>query len=66
MLKHPWDQNEDGFWCPACGELVRASFNDEGDLPETCRQCGFPDFEDGPGYFTDTPTPASPERKTER
>jgi predicted RNA-binding Zn-ribbon protein involved in translation (DUF1610 family) len=54
MLKHPWSENEDGFWCPACGELIRASFSsEEGDLPEDCRTCGFPDFEDGPGYFTD-------------
>ncbi len=52
MLKHPWNENEDGFWCPACGELIRASFStEEGDLPEACRTCGFPDFEDGPGYF---------------
>ncbi len=50
----PWMRNEDGIWCPACGELIRASFNcDEADLPDTCRACGFPDFEDGPGYFTD-------------
>jgi predicted RNA-binding Zn-ribbon protein involved in translation (DUF1610 family) len=53
MLKHPWTENEDGFWCDACGELIRASFSTEkGDLPDTCRRCGFPDFEDGHGYFT--------------
>lgn len=49
-----WHENEDGHWCPACGNLVRADFNaDRKDLPESCKQCGFPDFEDGPGYFTD-------------
>lgn len=47
-----WEENEYGHWCPACGDIVRAPWSGA-DLPEVCRQCGFPDFEDGTGYFTD-------------
>jgi hypothetical protein len=53
-ISSPWDRNEDGHWCPACGDLIRAVFetSDDSDLPDSCKQCGFPDFEDGHGYFT--------------
>ncbi len=51
----PWDLNEHGLWCLACGNLLAAPHNIDEDYepPETCRQCGFPDFEEGTGYFTD-------------
>jgi len=52
----PWEENEHGLWCPACGDIIAAPWNmeEEGYVPPlTCRQCGFPDFEDGMGYFTD-------------
>src|SRR3954467_6638214 len=50
-----WHLNEHGLWCPACGNLIAAPWNMDDDYqpPESCKQCGFPDFEDGPGYFTD-------------
>lgn len=53
---HPWEENEHGMWCPACGNHIAASWSlDEPGYtpPETCRDCGFPEFEDGTGYFTD-------------
>lgn len=56
MACHPWDRSEHGLWCPACGEMIaRQEKADEEDYepPDSCRQCGFPDFEDGTGYFTD-------------
>jgi hypothetical protein len=56
MAEHPWDRNEHGLWCPACGDIIASSSRaDEDDYepPDTCRQCGFPDFEDGLDYFTD-------------
>lgn len=39
------DRNEDGAWCPACGDLVANSFHidDDWEEPSECRQCGFPD-----------------------
>lgn len=49
-----WVFNDDGYWCPACGYQVARVITDDPDdlnLPESCRQCGFPDFEDGVGYF---------------
>ena len=51
----PWDVNGHGLWCTACGDCLAASHNidDDYEPPESCRQCGFPDFEDGTGYFTD-------------
>lgn len=54
-MSHPWEENEDGLWCPACGDIIRARFNmdDEFDPPESCKTCGFPEFEGGVGYFTD-------------
>jgi predicted RNA-binding Zn-ribbon protein involved in translation (DUF1610 family) len=55
-LDIPWEHNEHGLWCPACGDLLAASWHcEEEDFepPEVCKQCGFPDFEDGTGYFTD-------------
>ncbi len=53
MSGHPWARNEDGFWCEACGDLIARPDTDEDDLPDTCRQCGFPDFEEGTVYFED-------------
>lgn len=47
-----WHENEDGHWCPACGDLVRSA-ESRRQLPSSCRQCGFPEFEEGNGYFTD-------------
>jgi hypothetical protein len=55
-LDIPWEENSFGLWCPACGDLIAPSFHmDDEDFtpPECCKQCGFPDFEDGTGYFTD-------------
>lgn len=40
----------------ACGNhIATAAEADEEDYqpPDCCKQCGFPDFEDGPGYFLD-------------
>lgn len=51
----PWDWNEHGLWCTACGNHIAAAWtidDDDYDPPETCKQCGFPDFEEGVGYFT--------------
>lgn len=51
-----WAFNDHGAWCPACGYLIAdaAAELDPGHYwPFSCRQCGFPDFEDGPGYFTE-------------
>lgn len=61
-MPDPWSLNEHGLWCPACGNLIaRLECAEEPDYepPESCRQCGFPDFEEGTGYFTDDfePTP---------
>ena len=56
MKPHPWDMNEHGLWCTACGNLIAAPWSIDRDgfePPETCRQCGAPDFDDGVGYFTD-------------
>jgi predicted RNA-binding Zn-ribbon protein involved in translation (DUF1610 family) len=54
-IEHPWEYNEHGLWCPACGEHIAAPWNMGNDYqaPESCKTCGFPDFEDGHGYFTD-------------
>lgn len=51
----PWEHNDHGLWCPACGEHIAAPWNidDDYEPPDACKTCGFPDFEDGPGYFTD-------------
>lgn len=53
--ENPFTRNEHGLWCPACGELIAYDdgVDDEGFVPNNCRTCGFPDFEDGMGYFTD-------------
>ena len=57
MSNHPWELNEHGYWCPACGNHIAHQITDDPDdearLPDSCRECGFPDFEDGEGYFTD-------------
>ena len=46
-------QNEHGWWCPHCGNLVRSAhavFDPDDDpdppLPEECRECGFPEVSD--------------------
>lgn len=39
-----WMLNDDGYWCPSCGELIaRPETAQAGFLPEECRECGFPD-----------------------
>lgn len=55
MADHDWIENERGMCCPACGEVVlTGSRLDAGETPPmSCRECGFPDFEDGLGYFTE-------------
>jgi predicted RNA-binding Zn-ribbon protein involved in translation (DUF1610 family) len=45
-------ENEYGFWCPACGDFIAKPGEDKAVMPLSCELCGFPDFEDGPGYFT--------------
>jgi hypothetical protein len=55
-MAHPWDQNEHGLWCSACGEHIAAAWHldeDGYEPPQSCKTCGFPDFEEGHGYFTD-------------
>lgn len=53
----PWAINDDGAWCPACGDIIAPSFwrdwEQKAEDVSNCKQCGFPDFEDGHGYFTD-------------
>jgi transcription elongation factor Elf1 len=52
----PWSETDDGLWCPTCGELVALRFRmsaQEFSAPATCKSCGFPEFEDGHGHFTD-------------
>lgn len=55
--RSPWDQNEYGLWCPACGYHIATTreLDEEADFigPGACRQCGYPDFEDDCSYFTD-------------
>lgn len=45
MPHHPWDSNEDGLWCPSCGEHIAAArdLDDDYRAPDQCRTCGFPD-----------------------
>ncbi len=45
----PFDLNEHGLWCPHCGEIIAAPWNmdDDYQAPDSCKSCGFPDFEDG-------------------
>lgn len=45
-----FSHNEQGLWCDVCGQHIA----DEIDLsdddfcePDTCKSCGFPDFENG-------------------
>lgn len=44
----PWTPTEQGLWCPNCGDIIAPDFFFERDPdfepPETCRQCGFPEF----------------------
>lgn len=50
----PFDANEHGIWCVACGEHIAAPWNLGSGwvAPDSCKTCGFPDFEDGAAYFT--------------
>lgn len=40
-----WSVNEDGHWCPSCGDLIaRPEWLEDGaHLPDECRTCGYPD-----------------------
>lgn len=40
-----WAVNEDGHWCPSCGELIaRPEWLECGmHLPDECKTCGYPD-----------------------
>ena len=40
-----WSVNEDGHWCPSCGELIaRPEWLECGaHLPDECKTCGYPD-----------------------
>lgn len=43
----PWEPNEHGLWCINCGDCIAPSwfFDDEDyEPPESCRQCGYPEF----------------------
>ena len=43
--QHPWQENEHGMWCPACGNHIAAvsKLDQPGYTPpDTCRHCGFP------------------------
>ena len=42
----PWEPNEHGLWCVNCGNMIAAPWNihDGYQAPETCRECGFPEF----------------------
>lgn len=41
-----WDVNEDGHWCPSCGDLIaRPEWLECGArLPDECKTCGYPDL----------------------
>lgn len=57
MIHHPWEQNADGLWCPCCGHHIATADqlrNAEYTPPDTCPECGFPEFEDGFDYFDDS------------
>jgi hypothetical protein len=44
LTEQPWATNDDGYWCPSCGDLIaRPETAEAGHLPDSCRQCGFPD-----------------------
>lgn len=48
--QHPWQENEHGMWCP-CGRHIAANWtlDQPGFIPpDTCRDCGYPCFDDGP------------------
>lgn len=40
-----WSVNEDGHWCPSCGELIARPewLQDGAHLPDECKTCGYPD-----------------------
>lgn len=40
-----WKVNDDGHWCPSCGNLIARPESLEGGahLPDECRECGYPD-----------------------
>lgn len=39
------DVNDDGVWCPSCGELIAAPWcvDEDWTEPESCKTCGLPD-----------------------
>ncbi len=37
---HGWEMNEQGLWCPICGEHLA---DDDLEPPEICPNCGWPD-----------------------
>lgn len=41
----PFSLNEDGLWCPSCGDIVIVAhqIDDYSEAPDECGQCGFPD-----------------------
>lgn len=40
-----WAVNDDGHWCPSCGNLIARpeTLEDGWHLPDECHQCGYPD-----------------------
>lgn len=52
-LEKNWVLNEHGAWCPGCGYLIAPSFWEDweakADQAYACKDCGFPDYEDGYG-----------------
>lgn len=42
---HPFEVNEHGVWCVACGEHIAAPWNVTETYvpPENCKRCGWPD-----------------------
>lgn len=39
------DANEQGLWCPSCGDSIAPDFffeDSEYEPPAVCRQCGYP------------------------
>jgi hypothetical protein len=49
-----WDANEHGLWCTCCGNLIASpaqASDDDFYVPDSCRECGFPDAERVADYF---------------
>jgi hypothetical protein len=44
----PWIATDDGLWCGHCGDIIAPdhffAHNEDYEPPESCRQCGYPDF----------------------